>query len=56
MSPLLYACQNGYSSLAQLLITTNADVNKQDTRGWTVSGERGWIGIEVQTNMLGILG
>jgi len=40
MSPLLYACQNGHSSLAQLLITTNADVNKQDTRGWTVSEGR----------------
>ena len=37
MSPLMYACQKGRQSLAQLLLSTNADINKQDTRGWTVS-------------------
>ena len=44
MSPLLYACQHSHCGLAQLLVDTNADVNKQDTRGWTVSlsVKNGW--------------
>ncbi len=41
MSPLLYACQNSRVSLSQLLISVNADVNKQDSRGWTVRGGGG---------------
>ncbi len=41
MSPLLYACQNSRVSLSQLLISVNADVNKQDSRGWAVRGGGG---------------
>ena len=37
MSPLHYACRGGHLGLAELLISVNADVNKQDSRGWTVS-------------------
>ena len=37
MSPLLYACRGGHLGLAELLISVNADINKQDSRGWTVS-------------------
>ena len=37
MSPLLYACRGGHPGLAELLISVNADINTQDSRGWTVS-------------------
>ena len=43
MSPLLYACQGGHLGLAELLVSVNADVNKQDSRGWTVSSE--WLAL-----------
>lgn len=36
MTPLLYACQAGHTGLAGALISGNADVNKQDARGWSV--------------------
>ena len=36
MSPLLYACRGGHLGLAELLVSVNADINQQDTRGWTV--------------------
>ena len=36
MTPLMYASQNGRPELVRLLISKGADMNKQDTRGWTV--------------------
>ena len=36
MNPLLYACQTGQTGLAKLLISSNADVNSSDVKGWTV--------------------
>lgn len=38
MNALMYACQRGRERLAGLLISLGAEVNKQDCRGWTVSG------------------
>ena len=37
MTPLLYACQDGQTGLAELLVSAEADVNAKDVRGWTVS-------------------
>ena len=37
MSPLMYACQVGHFAIAEVLLSLNAEVNYQDSRGWTVS-------------------
>lgn len=37
MSPLLLASYKGKCTLVTELLATGADVNKQDSRGWSVS-------------------
>ncbi len=37
MTPVMYAAQNGRPNLVKMLIENQADMNIQDTRGWTVS-------------------
>ncbi len=37
MSPLMYACQLGHTAIAEVLVSSSADINCQDVRGWTVS-------------------
>ena len=37
MTPLLYACQTGQTSLAELLVQSGANVNAKDVKGWNVS-------------------
>lgn len=39
MSPLMYACKVGHMTLAQVLLSSGADPNFQDTRGWTVRSD-----------------
>ena len=36
MTPLMYAAQSDQRDVLQLLIQENADINAQDSRGWTV--------------------
>ena len=38
MSPLMYACREGRVKVVSKLLDNNANINKQDSRGWTVSG------------------
>ena len=46
MCALMYACQRGREKLAAMLVSAGAEVNKQDSRGWTASegGREGGIG------------
>lgn len=37
MSPLMYACREGRVKVISKLLDNQADINKQDSRGWTVS-------------------
>ena len=37
MCALMYACQRGREKLAAMLVSAGAEVNKQDSRGWTAS-------------------
>ena len=39
MSPLLLASYKGKCTLVTELLATGADVNKQDSRGWSVSSD-----------------
>ena len=36
MSPLMYAAREGRSQVIERLVSAGANVDKQDTRGWTV--------------------
>lgn len=37
MSPLMYACREGRVKVISKLLDNQANINKQDSRGWTVS-------------------
>ena len=36
MTPVMYASKRGFAKLVKFLCIENADLNKQETRGWTV--------------------
>ena len=36
MTPLMHACQSNHTGLVGVLLSYNADVNGQDSWGWTV--------------------
>lgn len=36
MTPLMHACQSNHTGLVGVLLSYNADVNRQDSWGWTV--------------------
>ena len=37
MSPLMYAAREGRVAVCEMLLEHDAEINKQDMRGWTVS-------------------
>ena len=37
MTPLMYAAREGRLEIVQLLLDSGAEIDRQDTRGWTVS-------------------
>ena len=37
MSPLMYAAREGRATVCEVLLDHDAEINKQDMRGWTVS-------------------
>ena len=36
MTPVMYAAKQGFAKLVKVLCENDADINKQETRGWTV--------------------
>ena len=47
MNAVLHACQSGHNRVVDTLISKEADINKQDINGWSVSTPNCSVGINV---------